>query len=319
MLLEGRGADAIMLATAGGLISSLFVFASMPLLFFVFPALYPLVKPGIPLILLAVLAFMVLSEKGGRKKIAALLLIICSGATGYISLNMPGMADKALFPLFTGLFGTSSILLSLKSESSKANEEEGTSEVSARMCVSGSAKGFLASLAMSVLPGLGASQATLISQQLCGKSGDEEFIVSSGAANTVVSMISVGSILLISKARSGAAVAIQSLMGEMTVFDLTVLVSCALMTSGLAAALTLMLSRRFSRFIAGIDYNKVSKIVLAFLVFLTVMFSGFWGLVVLFSCTALGLIPPLIGVKRSNMMGVVMIPVLIFYFQLIFI
>jgi putative membrane protein len=62
-----------------------------------------------------------------------------------------------------------------------------------------------------------------------------------------------------------------------------------------------------------VPYDKLSLGIIIFLILLTFFFTGFLGLFVLFVSTAIGLLAPLVGVKRSLCMGVLILPVALFY------
>ena len=59
-----------------------------------------------------VVVFMILKEIGFRKKSWAFYLFLLSGVLGLLVLNMPNLRQP-LFPLLSGLFGTSTLVLSL--------------------------------------------------------------------------------------------------------------------------------------------------------------------------------------------------------------
>ncbi len=46
---------------------------------------------------------------------------------------------------------------------------------------------------------------------------------------------------------------------------------------------------------------------------MVIYFSGIIGLLILVTSTAIGIIPALIGVKRSNAMGCLLLPVILFF------
>jgi len=56
--------------------------------------------------------------------------------------------------------------------------------------------------------------------------------------------------------------------------------------------------------------------IMVFLVVMTAVLTGLTGLLVLTTSTAIGLLPPLWGVKRTQGMGVLMVPIMLFYFGL---
>ena len=108
MLLQGRGYEAIKLTVIGSFGSLIAVLLATPLLLVVMRAAQPVLEPWIGWILLAVVVVMTLREK---KRLLAAFLFLLSGALGIVVLNLG--VTQPLFPLLSGLFGLSTMLISL--------------------------------------------------------------------------------------------------------------------------------------------------------------------------------------------------------------
>ena len=119
------------------------------------------------------------------------------------------------------------------------------------------------------------------------------------------------SLWLIGKARSGAAVAIS--MFEITGTEFLLIVFSVLAACGIAAIATLKIAKRFVSMIEKIDYSKISIAVMLFMALLAVIFTGLYGALLLATCTALGMFASIAGIRRGVMMGVLMLPVILFY------
>src|SRR3989344_8268628 len=91
--------------------------ALTPLLILGVNYLYPIVKDKISIILLVLCIFFILKEP--RSKFWALLVFLLAGVLGIVTLTM-NLKDP-LFPLFSGLFGTAGLLLSIND---KVNDPE---------------------------------------------------------------------------------------------------------------------------------------------------------------------------------------------------
>ncbi len=108
-LLKGRGYEALFLATMGGLGVMFLTVLSLPALFYYLPIIYTIIKPMMHIILSLVVVWMVFMEK---KHFSALSVFLLSGIFGFITLNsLP--SEQMMFPAFTGLFGLSTILVSI--------------------------------------------------------------------------------------------------------------------------------------------------------------------------------------------------------------
>ena len=55
-----------------------------------------------------------------------------------------------------------------------------------------------------------------------------------------------------------------------------------------------------------------NRVMLAAMIVLTILFCGYWGLVVLIVCTLIGLLPILLGTRRIHLTGCLIVPVLLF-------
>ncbi|HLD78257.1 MAG TPA: tripartite tricarboxylate transporter permease [archaeon] len=338
LLLEGRGAEAITLTIAGGIAAALLSAAALPALLLGLPVLYAALRPFIGFILLAIAGFMVAIEPTWRRRLAGLAVLGLSGLLGLVTLDSALLAgDAVLFPLFTGLFGASTLLLSLREQSRIPAQRSGTAQLERGLVLRGSVKGLLSGCLMGTLPALGASQAAVLTQHLSRKgfrrrsqppsdgtgrgSGSreqppEEFLVSIGAINTVVSLFSLIALYTIAKPRSGAAVAVGQVLGPVGFPELVLLVAVSLFAAGLSA---LALLAALPRLIAGfqaVPYAALTKGILVLLVFLVIALTGPLGLAVLATAVAIGVLAPLWKVKRSLLMGVLMVPLILFYSSL---
>jgi len=313
LLLAGRGYEAVYLTAVGGLAA---IFASIllsPLFLFSIPLLYSVVQPHIGLLLLAIALFMASTEKRWAK-ITALLVFLVSGILGLLTFNSALISeDSVLFVMFTGLFGISTLLISLRSQSKMPKQSAPRPMIGKRFVLSGIAKGLISGSIMGTLPGMGAATATVMAEQLSRKRSDKGFLFTIGSVNAAVSLFSILSLFTIQRARSGAAVAIQSLLQEFTMPSLMLFIGVAAVAAGISSILVLATAKAFIRGLGGIDYRRLTIATIIFLVAMVAVFTGPFGLLLLFASTSIGLLAPLFGVKRSNSMGVLMLPLILFY------
>lgn len=312
MLLEGKGYEAVYLTAVGSIGSMLLSLFLFPLLLIAIPSIYSSISGHIHFILLFLSSLMILTEKG-KAKLYALAIFLLSGMLGILTLDSFMVPQETvLFPIFSGLFGASSMLLSLQRKSTIPEQKKTPVPIKTSVAVSGSAKGFFSGLILGILPGLGAAQATVLSHFLTKKGNDREFLISMGAVSTSVTLFSLLSLYTINKARSGAAVAIQNIM-DFGYGELLLTVSVSLVSLGLSAIILLAFLGKLINALSSINYSKLTKLVLAFLIFLVLLFTGLPGLLIMATSTSIGLLAPLHGVKRSINMGVLMLPLMIFY------
>ncbi len=313
LLLEGRGLEAVYLTVIGGVGVVLIAVLMMPLLLKVLPFIYNSIKLYIHWLLIAIVTVMIFTEKK-MKKLWALLVFALSGLLGVIVLNsMIIQPVQVFFPLFTGLFGISTLLISLKARTKIPKQDKTFGSVSKSLAISGIVKGFFSGLIVGLLPGVGSAQAGTLVQQITRKENTREFLISLGGINTANALFALLALYTIGRPRSGAAVVVGKIVGTFTFSHMLLLVATALIATGIAAVLTLKISKTFLHLVEKVPYEKLSKAVIAFLVLLTFVFTGFTGLLVLVVSTAIGLMTALSGVKRSLCMGVLILNVILFY------
>ncbi len=314
MLMEGRGLEAIYLTVIGGTVVTCIACVLLPLLIAVIPFFYQNIHSYIHFALAAIASVVVLTEDGSTQKIKAFICLSLSGALGYLVLNSYVLPSTVLFlPLFTGLFGLSTLIISLRSSCILPMQSRDFPRVRNTMALVASAKALFSGVLVGTLPGIGASQATVLTQQLTKNKDQREFMISLGGINTVVALFSLVSLYTISKARSGAAVAVHALLPEFHAAELAMLAAVALLSAGVSSLVLMAAVKKMISLFERIRYLWLTLFVIMFLVSLTVIFSGLFGLLVLVTSTAIGMLAPLWRVKRSSLMGVLMIPLIIFY------
>ena len=95
--------------------------------------------------------------------------------------------------------------------------------------------------------------------------------------------------------------------------ELVLFAVIALVAGGIAAWLSLRIAKVFSKYITKINYGLTCMLVIGFITLLALYFSGWLGLIVLATSTAIGLIAPLVNVGRNNAMGVLLLPVILYF------
>lgn len=151
LLLEGRGYEAIKLCVTGCFGGILFSILILPLFALLIPTFYGFLRPNVQWLLIFVVTYMILSEKG-KIKIYSMIIFTISGILGLIVLN--NLSDSMLFPLLTGLFGLPMLLLSIF-EKSKIPENFNFDEeiIERKSILSCIGIGSLAGIVAGVLPG----------------------------------------------------------------------------------------------------------------------------------------------------------------------
>jgi putative membrane protein len=308
MVREGRGFQAVKLSTTGCLLGLMMGLALLPLFFLLGKELYGVLKNYVGLILITIAALMILTEHSLSKKGWALLVFFLSGLLGLVSLSgRLCSGDAALIPIFTGLFGLSTLLIGLQSgklppQQDKDEELKLNPKV---VGVGGCIGGF-----MGMLPAVGPAQITVVAQLATQSSTPEDFLICVSEVNLLKVFYSFILLYLIGRARTGVAAAVQQLV-EVDLVTVFLMIGVSLFAAGIATLLVLRLGRSASSFIPRLPYKLFLSLITSWVIGLTVWFCGLVGLPILATATAIGLLPPKVGVKRVHCMGVLMLPVIL--------
>jgi putative membrane protein len=308
MLLEGSGYEAVKLAVVGGVGAVILISALLPLTSFVIPAVYAIVKPYTWLLLAFIVFLIISSENSNRKKLISFVCFVLAGMIGIFSSSLSIDRILVLFPMLSGLFGVSMLLISTQNKlriRKKAADTVISSRQTRRAVLFGSLGGFFSGL----LPGVGASEVAALSSV---DKNEKSFLMTVGAvtiANTVMSMLAIW---LISNPRSGAAVMMDQLVSIGT-NEAIFIAAVSLAVAGISAVITLRTTRKFLKKIENTDYTKINWAVITVILAATALFTGLQGLLLLGTCTALGIYANKSGIRRSTLMGVLILPTILFY------
>jgi putative membrane protein len=76
------------------------------------------------------------------------------------------------------------------------------------------------------------------------------------------------------------------------------------------------MGKQFSLMFVKIPYRKMLSGIVIFLAVMVFLLNGFLGLLVLAVATCIGLIPIYFGVRRSNCMGILLVPIMVWLWML---
>ena len=306
LLKQGEGYEAILLTCYGSL-AAVFILALIFLpAVFVISKTYDFVKPFIPYLLILVSSVLIFSEK---KKFSALLVFLLAGFLGWSVLNMTGNSEKLLLPLLTGLFGSSMLLISIKNKIKIPKQKLTKPKTKILKPLIGAV---IASPILSFLPGLGSGQAAIIGNSI-SRADKKGFLVLLGATNTLVMGFSFITLYIISRTRTGTAVAIQQILGNLSLKILILILGIVLISGVISFFLTMFLAKFLSQRMEKVNYTFLSVGTLIFLVIIVFLVSGFLGLTIFIAATFTGIYSISLGVRRTNMMGCLIIPTILFY------
>tara|TARA_Y100000310_G_scaffold112450_1_gene110929 strand:- start:4189 stop:5400 length:1212 start_codon:yes stop_codon:yes gene_type:complete len=313
LLLKGMGYEAVKLTVIGSLFSLILALFLIPLFIIIVPKFYENVQPYIGWILFIVVIYMILIEHGLDKKFWAFTVFLMAGILGILVLTMPDL-KQPLFPMLSGLFGISMLIVSL-SNKVEIPKQRITDTIkipkfeNARALVAATFSGSF----VSFFPGLGPAQAAILGSQIMGKLSTYSFLILIGGIDTVNMAVSLVSLYAIDKARNGAVLAIREILTTIDLNTLILFLAIILFVGGIATFLTLYMTKFFIKLVEKVNYSYLAIFVILLITILVFYFSSWLGLLILAVSTAIGIIPNIVNVKRSHSMGCLMLPVILFF------
>jgi len=305
MLKKGRGHAAVLLTAYGCLTATILtILISYPLIITV-KKIYPLIQTSIPYILITVSIIMIFSEK---RKISSMTVYFITGILGLIILNLDRL-EEPLLPLLSGLFGASSLIISIKN---KIHIPKQTLEIERPELTKPIIASLIASPLCGFLPGLGSGQAAILGNVI-SRADRRGFLVLQGATSTLVMAFSFLSLYAISKTRTGSAAAIKDLIGQPSPQILIIILASVLISGVISFFITKKLSALFSQNINKINYSKLSIATTILLTIVVIIFSGPLGFLTFTISTFTGIYCIQTGVKRTNMMACLLLPTIVLY------
>ena len=306
-LMKGLGPHAMRLTVVGSTIATTSLIAIIPLFIFLIPKIYPTIEQMMGFILIWAVIFLIKDE---RTKIISSLIFIFSGLLGVTTFNL-GIKNP-LLPLLAGLFGISSIYSSIKNNAAPPEQILEKRKIDKKDLIKPTLATILISPICSLLPGLGSSQAATISSSFFKKIKEDQFLILLGSINTLVTLTSFLTLYLFQKSRTGVANAIAQIT-TITSQNLILIFAIAIISSAISIPIALTISKQIAKKIHKINYRKISIFVILILIIVTGIFSGILGILVLAVSTALGIFCNEIKVKKSFMMGCILVPTIIYY------
>ena len=331
-LMAGRGYEAVVIAAAGGLISLLLLVAALGVLGpRLLPAAKTVLQPHLHWILWCVIAFMLLSEwpKGGTKGQAGwrkfldawkstgagLLTFLLAGFLGFILLyHSPiavGAAFQNLMPAFAGLFTIPSLFINIVSrveipEQHNTMSVELNGDTLAKGVVAGTLGGGFAAFFPVITGGVGgflAGHATAVRD-------DRVFLVSQGASKLVYY---VGGFLLLfvpglEITRGGGAWLMKALYSPHSYRDHFMVLAATAFAGTVSFLLVGPLARATLFLTRTCGYRNISRAAFIMIVGFVAAITGWMGLAVMTISAGIGLLPLLLGSRRMNCLGVILLP-----------
>ena len=328
MVLQGRSKEVIRIVSIGGFGAIIVTILMLPIFAIALPVLHDISKPYTWIILLFASIYLTYKlTSNNRDFIWSLLLFVLSGILGWIIFQTPISSGVSLMCTFSGLFGISTILFSLNDSSTIPHQNKFYElDLDFNKFKSIFAGGITGAI-LGFLPGFGPAQGTVIAQAASGANDNDDddtvnFLLATSGLNVSDCLFSLIAIYIIGNPRSGIAVYMSYLISEMSLNHLAIFIFASLIAVSVSLALSLKLGDSFSRLMSGVDYKKLSIGVILLQILILYIFIFYYGAsfgymtLALITSTALGMLPHYIGVGKSHLMGVLIIPAIVIYMQM---
>ena len=278
---------------------------------------------------------------------SGLLGYLAFGLDGSLNPIILSSSVSVLMPLLSGLFGVPQIIVSMLTDSEIPSVSEIKETFPKKMFYKGTLLGTAAGASVSWIPGVSSSVAAILSGIFTGKAAEyepdtrpiqndfaekkieinhaKEFIVVVSAINTANTIFGLLAFFVIGKSRSGAVVSIRDILSQanfqMTggVFsqnmqELFFLFYGVIMLSGLLSYFsTIYAGKIIPKLFQKMNYKILSFLILLFLFGLTLLMSGSYGFILFSASVFVGFLPVILHVRKSNLMGVIMFPVMLYF------
>ncbi len=328
MVLEGRSKEVIRIVSVGGFGAIIVTILLLPAFAILLPIMHDLTKSSTWIILLVASIYLTYSLTNSRRDfIWSLLLFTLSGILGWVIFETPISSGVSLMCTFSGLFGISTILFSLNDSSTIPHQNRfydlDLDFTKMKSIFAGGITGAI----LGFLPGFGPAQGTVIAQSVSGANDNDDddtvnFLLATSGLNVSDCLFSLIAIYIIGNPRSGIAVYMSYLISEMTVNHLVIFIFASLIAVSISLALSLKLGDSFSKIMGGVDYKKLSigVILLQILILYIFIFyykaPVFYMTLALITSTAMGMLPHYLGIGKSHLMGILIIPAIVIYMQM---
>ena len=328
MVLQGRAKEVIRIVCVGGFGAILVTILMLPIFTVVLPMLHEVSKPFTWMILLFASIYLTYNlTSTHRDFLWSLLLFVLSGILGWTIFQTPISSGVTLMCTFSGLFGISTILFSLNDNSNLPHQNSfydlNIDFAKFKSIFAGGITGAI----LGFLPGFGPAQGTVIAQAASGTNDNDDddtvnFLLATSGLNISDCLFSLMAIYIIGNPRSGIAVYMSYLISDMTLNHLIIYIFASLLAVSISLVLALKLGDSFSKLMARVDYKKLSIAVILLQIIILFVFIFYYEapvaymILALITSTAMGMLPHYLGVGKSHLMGVLIIPAIVMYVQM---
>jgi putative membrane protein len=309
-VLAGRGREALRLSALGSAAGAL---AAVPLAVPLTGAaadLAPALDRHLPVVLGAVAAVLVATERSVRAALVGVLAFLASGALGAVVLGLepsgPLPVGSLLAPLFAGLFGAPVLLDAARGGGAVPPQDDAALALPRSALGATAGAGALTGALVAYVPGVSAGvAATLALPAAPADHRARGFVVAQSAANTATATFALFALAGLGAARTGVTVALERASVPP---HLPTLVPVVALAAAAGAVLVVVAGDRYLRAASRVDGAALAAGVLVGLAVLAALFAGPVGVAVYVAAGVVGLVPVRLGARRVHLMGALLGP-----------
>lgn len=311
MVYSGEAYYAIFLSSLGSLSGCFFSILIIPLFILFITHFYESFKIIIPYLLGIVSILFIIIEKGHSKKFWSSIILLFSGGQGLLLLNSDIISNPLLI-IFSGIFGVAALINTFFEELTQLPKQKYKFKFKfSKDFFKSMVIGTVSSSLCSITPGIGNSQAAVLSSLLMKDISSKLFIVVLSSINTINFILSIITFYLIERARNGSIIAISQLKDTITLENVIFYFIIIILTCILAFFITLLIGKRIIKLVEKVNILKINFTIILFIFIIVFFFDSFYGILALIFTTILGLLCILLDVKRIHLMNVLIIPVIL--------
>ena len=330
---DGRGLEAMGICAFSAVAATTLAILISPLMIPVLPGMFAAVAPWTGWLLLAATIALLADERLGRKIALACVVFLLAGGLGILASNRP-LIDP-LFALFVGFFTMPALLHGEKIGGGDDEEEDG--EGTGKENDGGAGKldmqerhgvhippilpyillGVLLGGLADLLPGLSTpAQIAVFATLILPLNEPASFLALVAAIEASHTAFALTSSATVGVARVGVVAMVASI-SPIRPESLPLLMGVFALSVGVGAMALLWLGRRAMMHWSSIDWTSLARLLAAYLVLVIYLNDGVPGLIVLASATAIGMLPGAWHVRRTHVMGALILPAMLHAFGLI--
>lgn len=318
LLLEGHGMTAVRAAAVGSLIGcSAAIVLAIPLQYVMLNGAAEILNGMTWYVLVAISGLLMINEYRKRTLVPGITAFILAGVLGYAVMNLPipssGIVGEGtlLMPLLTGLFGLPVLLESDGGHQFPEQTDDGRDPVGPVPGLKGVIMGTVAGW----FPGITSTVGATVSSTVMPDRSPERFISTVASIGTVTTVLSLVTLSVSGGGRSGTVIVIGQILGESIGGFASVPFTMMLLSAAVSSVIGYVLMIKAGRVMAGaitrVDQKMLAHFVIIFLLALTVLTTGVWGLAISAMALTIGYIPVRTGCGRTMLCGCLILPCLL--------